>query len=233
VRTIAKFSEVRGECCSNRSFNITDNIAEYTSLFAHDLTEGDMSAPVGAKTFLDMSPSRLQPVSGAETQFETQYTALSSEASSLALLPSFAFRLASISSLSALRTPRPPPKLTVLVAVLEIDGPDIVKIKRGVDEGKELAVLKLILGDDDKIVARCTAWRDVAETWADGLKRGDVVCLSSALPSPHPLYSVINVPSYRCAIFLGLHKPPYSYRFAQPPIAGRDLLPHNATRVMR
>lgn len=75
--------------------------------------------------------------------------------------------------------------MNLLVAVLEVDGPDVVTIKKGPDAGLEVAVLKLVIGDQDGGVARVTAWRETAENWSgqDGdtvaVKKGDVVLLQS------------------------------------------------------
>ena len=49
-------------------------------------------------------------------------------------------------------------KISALLVVLEVEGPDIVRIKYA---GKEMAVLRLILGDE----AGSISWRKVAERW--------------------------------------------------------------------
>jgi hypothetical protein len=75
--------------------------------------------------------------------------------------------------------------VNLLVAALEVDGPDMVKIKNGPDAGKEVAVLRMIVGDEEGRVGKITAWRDVAETWGgivEGtvrVKRGDVILIES------------------------------------------------------
>lgn len=76
-------------------------------------------------------------------------------------------------------------KVNLLLAVLEVDGPDTIKIKTGADAGKEVSILKMILGDEEGEVCKLTAWRDVAEEWsgcgnAVGAKMGDIVYLESA-----------------------------------------------------
>ena len=76
--------------------------------------------------------------------------------------------------------------------MLEAEGPDTIRIKKGSDAGKEVAVLKLILGDEEGCVCKLTAWREVAEDWggigdAVGVKRGDVLYIASMYthtPSP-------------------------------------------------
>ena len=79
-------------------------------------------------------------------------------------------------------------KVNLLAAVMEVEGPDTIYIKKGADAGKEVSILKTIIGDEDGGVCRLTAWREVAEQWggsyantpAPSLKRGDVVYLQSA-----------------------------------------------------
>lgn len=120
-----------------------------------------------------------------------------SDGESVARFPAFHFSLHRVTPLSALvRTHHDPTtgssfKATVLAAVLEVDGPDTIRIKRGADAGKEVSILKLILGDEDGAVCKLTAWREIAEVWggsdpdiaAPGIKRGDVVLLESAFLS--------------------------------------------------
>jgi hypothetical protein len=48
-----------------------------------------------------------------------------------------------------------------------------VKIKNGADAGKEVAVLRMIVGDEDGRVAKLTAWRDVAELWGGAQEDGE------------------------------------------------------------
>jgi len=70
--------------------------------------------------------------------------------------------------------------VNVLLAAIEVEGPDAVRIKKGSDAGKEVSVLKMILGDEESSVCKLTAWRDVADSWgALGIKRGDIVYLES------------------------------------------------------
>jgi hypothetical protein len=75
--------------------------------------------------------------------------------------------------------------VNVLVTVLEVEGPDTIRITKGREVGKEVSLLKLVIGDEDGQVCRLTAWREVAERWGGALlnetsvKRGDVVYLQS------------------------------------------------------
>lgn len=73
------------------------------------------------------------------------------------------------------------------MAVLEVDGPDVIKIGKGTETGKEIGMFKMILGDEDGAVCKLTAWREVADVWSGvagepGIKRGDVVYLESTSP---------------------------------------------------
>lgn len=80
-------------------------------------------------------------------------------------------------------------KTCLLLAVLEVDGPDEVTIRRGPDAGRVVSVLRLIIGDEESTIRKLVAWREVAETWggaaqeAVGIRRGDVVYFESAPPS--------------------------------------------------
>ena len=100
---------------------------------------------------------------------------------SIAHFPSFHFNLNSLFSLSLLTEAAR--KVNLLLAVLEVDGPDMIRIKNGRDAGKEVAILKLIVGDEEGRVGKITAWREIAEIWGGSLegttavKRGDVILL--------------------------------------------------------
>ncbi len=78
-------------------------------------------------------------------------------------------------------------KVNLLFVVLEVDGPDTIKIKNGRDAGKEVAILKMIVGDEEGKVGKLTAWREVAEMWGGSLegsvavKRGDVILLEGMI----------------------------------------------------
>ena len=69
----------------------------------------------------------------------------------------------------------------LLVAILEVTGPEVLRLKKGPDAGKEIYLLKMILGNREGI-CKLTAWRDVASKWGEGderVKRGDVVLFES------------------------------------------------------
>lgn len=125
-----------------------------------------------------------------ETQETNSYDY--SDASSITRFPNFHFNLHQLTPLSRLSAivaadRDQSRKVTLLVAVLEVEGPDTIRIKKGVDAGNEISILKLIIGDEEGSVSKLTAWRDVADAWggsypdpsAPGIKRGDVVLLQS------------------------------------------------------
>ncbi|KAJ3535488.1 hypothetical protein NMY22_g6467 [Coprinellus aureogranulatus] len=129
--------------------------------------------------------------------FESQQTQSFnySDASSIARFPTFHFNIHALSSLSQLTKTlnaqgRLVPatvkgrKVNLLLAILEVDGPETITIKNGKDAGKKVGLLKLILGDQEGSVCKLTAWREVAEEWGGvgrglGCKRGDVVHLEN------------------------------------------------------
>lgn len=80
-------------------------------------------------------------------------------------------------------------KATILVALLDVDGPDYISVKRGPHAGSQVARLTWTVGEESGLVSKVTAWRETAETWG-GLerdtegKRGDIVLLESTLEGP-------------------------------------------------
>lgn len=113
-----------------------------------------------------------------------------SESSSIGLFPAFHFSLHTLALLSSLQSSssKGSRKVNLLVAALEVDGPDTIRIKKGPDAGKEVSILKLILGDEEGNVCRLTAWREVADQWGGNgpsvaAKKGDVVYLESKTSS--------------------------------------------------
>jgi hypothetical protein len=71
-----------------------------------------------------------------------------------------------------------------LVAALEVEGPDSITVKKGADAGKQISLLKMILGDEYGNVCKLTAWRDIADEWggyatSPGVKRGDICLIES------------------------------------------------------
>ncbi|TFK18162.1 hypothetical protein FA15DRAFT_675519 [Coprinopsis marcescibilis] len=131
------------------------------------------------------------------TRYETQQSQSfeDSDASSIARFPTFHFNIHALAPLS--RVPyktgvKPPVKVNALLAVLEVEGPDMIRIKKGVDAGKEVGILKMILGDEEGNVCKLTAWREVAEDWGglrDGpysAKRGDIIHMENILLACEP-----------------------------------------------
>ncbi|KAI0644736.1 hypothetical protein C8Q79DRAFT_793019 [Trametes meyenii] len=158
-------------------------------------------------------------VSRLRSQRETQETQETesynySDASSIAQFPAFHFSLHALTPLAAMIThaqaararqmPKASHKVSVLAAVLEVDGPGTVRIKKGPDAGKEVSLLKLIIGDESGGICKLTAWREIAEAWggaspppspyASGgggarrpaTKKGDIVLLENVLASWEP-----------------------------------------------
>ena len=115
-----------------------------------------------------------------------------SDTSSIARFPDFQFSLGTLSELASARG-----KACLLLAVLEVEGPDEVTVRRGPDAGHVVSVLRLIVGDESSTIRKLTAWREVAEAWggatqdAVGIRSGDVVYFeSTSLGWPH--HSFIN-----------------------------------------
>ncbi|KAH9932464.1 uncharacterized protein B0H18DRAFT_985642 [Fomitopsis serialis] len=155
-----------------------------------------------ALTFLRPTAS----ISRVRSMLETQDTRASgsfeySDASSVGRFPEFHFSIHTLTTLSQLAAHaqanigragttgrKGSQKVTILAAVLEVEGPDTIRIKKGAEAGKEVSLLKLILGDEEGCVCKLTAWRETAETWggadaAAGVKRGDIVLLENVLAS--------------------------------------------------
>lgn len=156
-------------------------------------------------TFLRPSQSLARSMQETQETNSLSYSQWPGDGSdaSVARFPAFHFSLHTLSSLAALehnpasgghvRVSYPFPsgkrKANLLVAVLEIEGPESIRIKKGTDAGKEVSLLKVIVGDEDGGVCRLTVWREVAEQWGGAyvdskepsMKKGDVVYLQSAL----------------------------------------------------
>jgi hypothetical protein len=98
---------------------------------------------------------------------------------SITRLPSFHIPVNRLSSIeSVLRIENsvyPARKVCLLVAILEMEGPNVVRVKKGQDAGKEVAVLKLVVGDEQGKIVKITVWRERAEGWGEVVRKGDVV----------------------------------------------------------
>jgi hypothetical protein len=115
-----------------------------------------------------------------------------SDTSSIVRFPDFQFSLGALSALASANG-----KVCLLLAVLEVDGPDDVTVRRGPDTGRVISVLRLILGDETSTICKLTAWREIAETWggstqAVGIRRGDVVYFESAPKLCPPLSNLTD-----------------------------------------
>ncbi len=132
-------------------------------------------------SFLDPSALNLET---QDTETSNSLSANYSDSSSIAHFPTFHFNLHSLTTLSSLEGQKGTRKVGMLLAALEVDGPDAIRLKKGPNAGTEIYVLKMILGDEDGHICKLTAWREVAEVWgglgdAVGIKRGDVILLES------------------------------------------------------
>lgn len=169
-----------------------------------DDTRGENTTSMNEGTFFrSVVASTGRPWETQETQ-DTTGSFGYSDASSITHFPAFHFSLHILTELSLLkqrmihigdfgplydsqRDTYTGGKFNILAAVLEMEGPDSIRIKKGPDAGKEVSVLKLIVSDEEGVVCRLTAWRDVADRWGgayltdDGVKRGDIVLFQSTL----------------------------------------------------
>ncbi|THV01917.1 hypothetical protein K435DRAFT_377221 [Dendrothele bispora CBS 962.96] len=167
------------------------------------------------KSFINTSIPAASSRFQTQTQFGTQYTQESqsydhSDTSSIARFPQFHFSLHILTSLPSLQQQLgakkggPSIKVNLLLAVLEVEGPDTIRTKKGPDAGKEISILKMILGDEEGNVCKLTAWREIAETWGGsdedsvGVKRGDVVLVQNVTATCEPKTS----PSLSASPFL-------------------------------
>lgn len=131
-------------------------------------------------------PGALSSSLWQHSNVETQLSAITttsyvySDTSSIARFPNFQFSLGTLSELASAQG-----KTCLLLAVLEVDGPDEVTVRRGPDAGRVVSVLRLIVGDEASTIRKLTAWREVAEAWggatqdAVGIRCGDVVYFES------------------------------------------------------
>ncbi|KAG5724386.1 hypothetical protein E4T56_gene16089 [Termitomyces sp. T112] len=166
-----------------------DDMEDQTTLITWPPTEDQTSVRQNQSgpSFLDIS--KLHDMhTPTYTQLETQETQSYSysDTSSIANFPNFHFSLHALTSLASLTktSPKGSRKVNVLLAALEVDGPDTIRIKKGVDAGKEVSVLSLILGDEEGAVCKLTVWREIADEWGGtgdtlGIKRGDILLIEN------------------------------------------------------
>ena len=169
---------------------------------SRDQTDVSASANLDEPSIIHRTPSSRSRLTDSyaisqeefpKTLPESQSFGVHSWTSSISRFPAFSFSLHSLSSLSFLSAhvadanntaKKFTQKVNLLLAALEVDGPDTIRVKKGPDAGQEVSILKIVLGDDESGVCKLTAWREVAEEWggyseSEGVKRGDVVYLES------------------------------------------------------
>jgi len=144
----------------------------------------------------DSSPDLLDdsqpPPQTADSKFfktqdpESQSFGNYSDASSIARFPSFHFNLHALTSLTRLLNTgfKGSKKVDMLLAVLEVEGPDTIRIKKGANAGNQVSIFKMVLSDDEGTVCKLTAWREIADEWGgngkgEAAKRGDIVHIES------------------------------------------------------
>lgn len=126
----------------------------------------------------------------SQSQFLTslEESSYSTSPSVIHQLPKFRVPLLSLSPLHAISNgtinteDSNSKKVSILVAVLDVDGPEYVRITKGVDRGIEVGLLKLVLGSVDGSICRLTVWRERAELWGNLTRRGDVVLFQGTSP---------------------------------------------------
>jgi hypothetical protein len=131
------------------------------------------------------------PTSSYPQPSESQNTSMDEESSgdatrdssdaSIVRLPTFGIPINHLASFKQLMQPNSvheisnSKKISVLAGILDIAGPDYIRIRKGVDAGLEVALLKIVIGDEDGGICKVTVWRDLAEEWGQLLNRSDVV----------------------------------------------------------
>jgi hypothetical protein len=111
---------------------------------------------------------------------------------SIVRLPTFGIPINQLASFKQLMQPNSAheisnsKKISVLTGILDIAGPDYIRIKKGVDAGLEVALLKIVIGDEDGGICKVTVWRDLAEEWGQLLNRSDVVLFRGETDIAYP-----------------------------------------------
>ena len=208
-----------------------------------------------AETFITWSATQNRTRNTSESQVssdlrestmeETQETASHeySDTSSIGRFPHFSFNLHTLRLVKALvemakssRT-KGSLKVNVLMAVLEVEGPDVVTIRKGQYAGNQTSILKMILGDGDGNILKLTAWRDVAETWGIGtdtqpsIRRGDIVLFQSVSSLSPGYIETYELQPYRSILCLGSfgQRATELHGFTVYKSNGGDLLSHDAS----
>ena len=151
-----------------------------------------VSEPQTTQAMHHILPPDLTDMNADSSILSEDTTESFSDESYAALFPNFRFSIHAISALCALMTTsatvatKRSAKVSLLLVVLEIEELDAVRLKAGPEAGQEVGLLKLIAGDDKGAVLKVAAWRETAELWSGseeaehpGIKKGDIICLSS------------------------------------------------------
>ncbi|KAF6753321.1 hypothetical protein DFP72DRAFT_1069694 [Ephemerocybe angulata] len=134
-----------------------------------------------------------------ETQETQSFNYSDASSSAIGHFPTFHFNIHTLTPLALVSRPGEAArmrgrKMCFLLAVLEVEGPDVITIRKGREAGKQVGILKGILGDEEGRVCKFTGWREVAEEWGgvgegEGWKRGDVVYLENLTAECEPSMS--------------------------------------------
>ncbi|KAF6761339.1 hypothetical protein DFP72DRAFT_1042197 [Ephemerocybe angulata] len=134
-----------------------------------------------------------------ETQETQSFNYSDASSSAIGRFPTFHFNIHTLTPLALVSRPGEAArmrgrKMCFLLAVLEVEGPDVITIRKGREAGKQVGLLKGILGDEEGRVCKFTGWREVAEEWGgvgegEGWKRGDVVYLENLTAECEPSMS--------------------------------------------
>ncbi|KZO93911.1 hypothetical protein CALVIDRAFT_600387 [Calocera viscosa TUFC12733] len=139
-------------------------------------------------THRSLSVSGLQPTPAQHTLSRSLLTdsslASNTSSRSIARLPTYHLNPHLLTPLTLLpslaSSPHAPPRITILAGVLEVRGPEQIRLKQGREAGREMGMLRLVVGDEGRVCG-VTAWRGCA-SWGEGeraVRRGDVVLLSN------------------------------------------------------
>ncbi|KIM77516.1 hypothetical protein PILCRDRAFT_617244 [Piloderma croceum F 1598] len=179
-----------------------DGVGEKMDLHGSDQTTAITWPPTAAENTTDSLPAqskRAQIISSASASGRQLSLYATQETQETASLHS----LTSLSTFSALSKSRKgSSNAAILVAALEVEGPDSITVKKGADAGKQISLLKMILGDEYGNVCKLTAWRDIADEWggnvtSPGVKRGDICLIENVTVSWEPTTSIsITASSY-------------------------------------
>ncbi|KAJ8081552.1 hypothetical protein PM082_007397 [Marasmius tenuissimus] len=190
----AIFQDVEDEEEGNDSMDVIEDRASgygvegKTTVITWDETVSHQVETSRLERNISRSVIRTSYSESMETQETQSYDY--SDTSSIARFPTFHFGLHSLTSLSTISASRGKgsTKVNMLLAVLEVEGPDTITLKKGADTGKEISIMKMILGDESGCVCKLTAWREIAEAWSS-TKRGDVILIQNVTATWEPAVS--------------------------------------------